>query len=111
MKAILSDPCKFQTEPKANKPGDMDAIMWKENNPLVRNNLIGEIAQMLTPRGFQSPQLYSHRKLHKPGVPFRPLLSMVIFVSTPDGYVASTNVEASTTNFQTLDTRRCVRVS
>lgn len=79
MTAILSDQAKFSIDPIQK-----DAVQKVESNITERlkslqcKGIINEQTfKQLRPKGTTTPRMYGIPKMHKPGMPLRPILSMV----------------------------------
>jgi hypothetical protein len=79
MEEILKDTSKFKKE--NNTKDDIKKLerrTCKYIKSLQQQDLISpEEAKYLTPKGTHTPRLYGLPKLHKTGIPLRPILSMV----------------------------------
>ncbi|VDP78059.1 unnamed protein product [Echinostoma caproni] len=77
MECILNDPSNFLREKACDDPKELERKIASEVQFLLEGHFIdSNTARDLKPRGTQIPQLYGLPKLHKPGVPPRPILSM-----------------------------------
>lgn len=77
MEVILSDRTKFMVDDKGKgKTESWERKMNKKLNSLLKEGRLDRKTVMeLKARGSQLPQLYGLPKLHKPGIPLRPIFS------------------------------------
>ncbi|KAF7262695.1 hypothetical protein EG68_00044 [Paragonimus skrjabini miyazakii] len=78
MLSILNDESKFQRIDKVEKVTDMETRIIRHLDLLLLHRIIDEgTFKSLKPSGSSTTQLYGLPKTHKPGVPLKPILSMV----------------------------------
>ncbi|KAA3676625.1 uncharacterized protein DEA37_0003469 [Paragonimus westermani] len=77
MQLILNDSLRFKKEERPDNPVDVEQSVNRKLQVLLEGNFINEATfKSLRSIETQVPQLYGFPKLHMPGVPLRPILSM-----------------------------------
>jgi hypothetical protein len=79
MNTILDDGTKFVLDAsKKDNSANIEAKVWKLLKSLSSQNILEDsVCRSLKPKGTHCARLYGLPKLHKPGIPLRPILSMV----------------------------------
>ncbi|VDP23881.1 unnamed protein product [Echinostoma caproni] len=78
MLSILNDERKFRVDKTKDNPQELEKKVSIELKTLMQAGLIREsTVKQLRPRGSQMPQIYGLPKLHKEGIPLRPIMSCV----------------------------------